>query len=557
MSPSLRSVHVHPPVTDSGPGRSRVPTYVVVVTTSLAAALVTLAPSAPAQASTTYVVRQHDPACSDRGPGTATKPFCTISAAANVAVAGDAVRVGGGTYREQVTAPSGVRFVASSRSAQIVGSDSLTSASWSAAGGHAWSTKLGAHTVVSAVFSGSSRLIRATRVARTPTDSWFLDPSTHRLYIDLGGPEPVAGDALTASVRQYGFLIRGVHDVTVQGFAFRDQGGAGILLDGSTRSVVRDVWVTGSASYGINDQKGTRDRIIGAHVRGNASIGIRLLGTTSSSITSSVSTRNGFHGISVQGGSGAHVGRNTTTGNLTPGVRRAAGIDISSGSLDAVVERNVSHDNDDSGIEIFTGAHGAVVRRNVTHDNGDHGIDVFSSTKATVVSNTSVRNATAGIDVEGGSTGARLRDNISVDNAIRTTRSKGDIRVDAASVPGTSMDHDLAFQSDGTTPLVEWGGVVYRRLAGLRAATGQERHGLAAKPQFVSLGSRNLELRPASPALDVADSSAPGWTSRDQTGARPVDAPGVRNRGVGPSGTPTWARWSGLPPPPGSTWLIA
>ena len=533
MSASARSAHGHLPHPLPGPGRFRVPTRVVVVS-SMVVALAVLVPAAPARAGTTYVVRQHDLGCSDGGPGTPAKPFCTISAAAKVAAAGDAVRVGAGTYREQVTVHRGVRFVAASRSAHVVGSDSLALATWSAAGGRAWSTELGAATLVSGVTSRGVRLSRATGVARTATDSWYFDAPTHRLYVDLGGPAPSADEALEASVRQYGFLVRGTHDVTVQGFTMSGQAGAGIFLDSSTHSVVRDVSVTGSASYGINDQDGTRDRIIGAHVSGNASIGIRLLRTASSSVTSSVSRRNGFHGISVQGGSGARVVHNTTTGNLTPGVRRAAGIDISSASLHAVVERNLSHGNDDSGIEVFTGSIGAVVRRNVSYDNGDHGIDVFRSTKATVVSNTAVANSTAGLDVEGGSTGTRMRDNISVDNATRTTRSKGDVRVDASSVPGTSIDHDLAFQSDTSKPLFEWGGVVYQRLAGLRAATNQEGHGLATSPRFVALRTRNLELGAASPALDIADSSAPGWLGRDRTGALPVDAPGVRNRGAGP-----------------------
>jgi hypothetical protein len=506
----------------------------VLVTSSLVAAVATVVPAAPALASTTYLVRQHDPHCSNTGPGNATRPFCTISAAAGVAVAGDTVRVGAGTYREQVTAPSGVRFVAPNRSAQVVGSDSLASASWSAAGGHAWSTVLGATTTVSRVLSGGTLLTRTTGVNRTGTDSWYLDATSNRLYVDLGGPAPRAGDALKAIVRQYGFLVRDQHDVTVEGFTMHGQGGAGILLDSSTHSLVRDVSVTGSASYGINDQGGTRDRIIGAHVSHSASIGIRLIDTTSSSVTSSVSRWNGFHGISVQGGSRAHVARDVTTGNITPGVRRAAGIDVSSGSLDALVERNVSHDNDDSGLEIYTGSAGALVRRNVTYDNGDHGIDVSASAQATVVSNTSVSNSAAGLNVEGGSTGATLRDNISVDDAVGSPRSKGSIRVDAASVSRTSIDHDLVFQSHRGTPRFEWHGVGYRRLAGLRRATNQERHGRAGNPRFVALRARNLELGPASPALDAADSRAPGWGARDQTGARPVDAPKVANTGVGP-----------------------
>lgn len=224
MCASDRTVHVDPSQAVPGGDRFRVPSFAVLVTSSLVAAVATVVPAAPALASTTYLVRQHDPHCSNTGPGNTTRPFCTISAAAGVAVAGDTVRVGAGIYREQVTAPSGVRFVAPNRSAQVVGSDSLASASWSAAGGHAWSTVLGATTGVSRVLSGSTRLTRTTGVNRTGTGSWFLDATSHRLYVDLGGPAPRAGDALKAVVRQYGFLVRDDHDVTVEGFTMRGQG---------------------------------------------------------------------------------------------------------------------------------------------------------------------------------------------------------------------------------------------------------------------------------------------------------------------------------------------
>ncbi len=370
-------------------------------------------------------------------------------------------------------------------------------------------------------------------MAGTVTDSWFFDTATRTLYVDLGGPAPTAADAVEATVRQYGFLVRNDHAVSVQGFTMRRQGGAGILLDTSTDSAVSDVTVSESASYGISDVGGSSDTITRAHVSNNGSIGIRLLGVTSSSVTSSFAHSNGFHGISVQGGSGVHVTGNTATGNLTPGIRRAAGIDVSSASLNALVERNISHGNDDSGIEIYTGSTGAVVRRNVTYDNGDHGVDISASANATVVSNTSVGNSAAGLNVEGGSTATTLRNNISVDDAVGTDRSKGDIRVDSASVSGTSIDHDLAFQTNGTTPLFEWDAVVYPSLAGLRAATNQETHGLAADPRFVDRDDGNLQLGPVSPALDAADSSAPGWVATDQTGAAPADQPEVADTGVG------------------------
>jgi hypothetical protein len=537
MSVSTRPVHVVS-CDESVPRRGRflVRSVAGVAASTVGAAVLATVPAAPAPAAahTTYLVRQHSRTCSDSGRGTRHRPFCSISAAARVADAGDTVRVGRGTYREQVTAPSGVRFVASRRSARILGSDSLASASWSPAGGTAWSTVLGDTTRVFRVFRGDTRLSRANGAARTGSDSWYLDAATHRLFVDLGGPAPGADDALVASVRQYGFVVRDVHGVTVKGFTLRAQGGAGILLDAATRSSVRRVTVTGSASYGINIQGGSKDRVIRAHVRHSASIGIRLLDTTSSLVNSSVSRSNGFHGISVQGGSGAHLAGNTTTGNRTPGIRRAAGIDVSSGSRNAVVQRNVSHDNDDSGLEIYTGSTGAVVRRNITYDNGDHGIDVSASASATLVSNTSVSNTASGLNVEGGSTGSKLRDNISVNDAVRSPRSKGGIRVDSASVSRTSIDHDLVFQSHHTTPLVEWAGVGYRHLHGLRRSTHQERHGHAADPRFVALRSRNLRLGARSPALDAADSRARGWVGKDRTGAHPFNVRRVRNTGVGP-----------------------
>ena len=117
---------------------------------------------------------------------------------------------------------------------------------------------------------------------------------------------------------------------------------------------------------------------------------------------------------------------------------------------------------------------------------------------------------------------------------MNTTRSKGGIRVDAASVPGTTIDHDLVYQSDGTTPLFEWNAVLYTSISTFRSASGQETHGKAGNPQFVNLGARDLQLGPASPALDAADSSATGWANTDQTGAAPVDQPDVADTGTGP-----------------------
>src|SRR5688572_2825363 len=67
--------------------------------TVLAAVLV-IVPDA--QAATSLYVDRNDPTCSDTGPGSAVRPFCTISRAAGIATPGQNVVVSEGTYVEEV-----------------------------------------------------------------------------------------------------------------------------------------------------------------------------------------------------------------------------------------------------------------------------------------------------------------------------------------------------------------------------------------------------------------------------------------------------------------------
>lgn len=527
----------------------RLPAAVPLLVTS---SLVLLAPAAQA-AGTTYLVDQAA-GCSDAaGSGTSSTPFCTISAATKMATAGDTVQVAGGTYREQVNAPSGVTFV-TTQGATLLGTDSLATATWTATGTTAWTTPLPGLAVPAQVFGSAGPLSKAAAADQTTAGSWFFDTATRLLYVDLGGATPTAADGLEVGMRSFGFLARNATGVVIDGFTLSRQNSAGVFLDLSTGDTVRNVQVSGSASYGINDNGGNGDLVTGVTASGNASVGIRLAGTTSSSVTDSTARNNGFHGVSVQGGSGAVVSGVVATGNRKPGQRVATGIDVSSQSTGATVERNTTFGNDDSGIEIYTGSTGAVVRRNVTYDNGDHGIDISSSASATVVSNTSVGNTTSGINVEGTSAGATLRDNIAVDDGVGSPRSKGNIRVDAASVTGTTIDRDLVFQSASpTTPLYEWAGVTYTSLAALQTATGQEGRGLATDPKFVSLSGRDLHLGSGSPAVDAADSDAPGWVGPDHDGKDPVDDTTVADTGHGPvtyADLGAFERAVAAPPPP-------
>jgi len=63
-----------------------------------------LARAADAPPTTLYVDGANS-SCSDKGSGTVTRPFCTISAAGSVVVAGQTVLVSEGTYAETVKVP--------------------------------------------------------------------------------------------------------------------------------------------------------------------------------------------------------------------------------------------------------------------------------------------------------------------------------------------------------------------------------------------------------------------------------------------------------------------
>ena len=497
--------------------------------------------AAPAEAAgTTYYVDQGSSSCSDAGPGTdPAAAFCTLTKAARTAAAGDTVLVADGQYREQVAVGSGVTWRATGSAAILLGTDSLDTAAWSPTTGTAWTTLLSGTAVPSQVFSGATRLAKASATDQTTSGSWFFDSASRTLSVDVGGPAPTPADALEVGMRSYGFLARATTGVVLDGFVVRRPNIAGVQLDSTTSSLVRGVRVSESGAYGVNDTGGTTDQVTGVGAFDNQSIGIRLFDTTDGTISSSTSHDNQFHGVSVQGGSGARVTGVVSHHNKRPGTRVAAGIDVSSASLNAVVAGNQTYLNDDSGVEIYTGSTGALVSRNESYDNGDHGIDVFASGNARVVSNTAVGNFAAGLNVEGGSTGAALRDNIAVDNAVGSTRSHGDIRVDPLSVAATTIDSDLTYQSGaGSDPLYEWDNVNYTDPATLRAATGQEAHGLAAAPGFTSLAQRDLSLTLSSPAVDAADATASGWADADLLGHAPVDQPDVVDTGAG---SPAWA----------------
>ena len=404
---------------------------------------------AAAVASTLYVDKANA-SCTNSGSGTLSAPYCSISAAAADAVAGQTVQVASGTYSEDVTP-----------------ANSGTS---------------GSPIVFTAAPAANVTVTGGTNGFTLSSRSWIK----------------VAGFTVTGT-SSYGILVSSSHDITIQGNH-----------------------VTSA----------------GHPVSGQVAAGIRLTSTTTSStVIGNTTDHNSDSGIYVVNSStGNQILGNVSFSNARGYTRAANGIEVMASSN--TVANNIVHDNEDSGMT-FRGSSASSnkILDNVSYKNGDHGIDMTTSsggvTGQVAVGNTVFKNVTAGINVEGGAT-ATIRNNISVDNGIGSPRTKGDYRVDAASVSGgTTLDYDIAYLS-ASNPMFVWNGSSYTSLAAFRAAVpGQEVHGVQADPKWKDQTAGDFHLTAGSPAIDSADSGAPSEPSTDLEGQARVDDPATANTGAG------------------------
>ncbi|NUR07263.1 MAG: PKD domain-containing protein [Nocardioidaceae bacterium] len=488
----------------------------------------------------TYYVTGSSPSCSDTGPATQAAPLCTINAGLRKALAGDTVLVGAGQYREQARllasgepgAPVTVR--ATSPDAVLLGTDDLSdTAGWSPAGPTAWQHAFSPAAPPTQVFLDGNRLTKAAGLAAMGSGSWFFDPAAGLLYVDVGGGNPASGHTVSAGARNFGLMLRSVSYVDVSGFSFRQQNLSGLYLD-QVDHVTVDGYTTSSAgSHGTTVDGSSHVALSDVTATDDLGAGVRFFQSSDSSLDGGSTHHNQYHGVSVQGSQRVTVAHVTSYANKRVGTRVATGIDVSSSSVDTLVEDNTVYGNDDSGIEAYTGATGTVIRRNLSYDNNDHGIDNSAAPGSVVVSNTVVGNATAGINFEGGSDHPVTRDNVTMDNAVGSTRTIGEIRLDETSAPGADLNRDLVFQSNGG-PLFEWASQPYGTLAAFRGASGQETDGLSANPRFAGLAARDLRLTSESPAIDAAFTQLAAWAAKDRVGASPVDDPAVADTGTGP-----------------------
>jgi parallel beta-helix repeat protein len=383
--------------------------------------------------------------------------------------------------------------------------------------------------------------ISAAAAAATAGTTVLVSAGTYDEQVSVArsgnAPQPVvfrAQPGQTVIVRggQYGFYVSARSWITIDGFHVTDTTSDGIHISSNSAHVkVLDNTVTSA----------------GQPASGLTAKGISLTNVTDSVVDGNTVTHNSNYGIYLVQSTGVEVAGNELAFNAKQFSRAASGIRLHS-SPGNTISRNVSHDNEDSGIELVTGSDGNLVVDNVCYGNGDHGIDNLDARNQRIVANSVYRNVTAGINAEGGSTGAVLANNISVDNGIDSPRTKGNIRVDAQSTAGTSIDYDLVHLRTAGTAVV-WGSSFYSSLGAMRAATGQEPHGVEADPGWLDAAAGDLHLTAGSPAIDSANSGASGQTQTDADGSARVDDPAVANTGAGPRAYDDRGAYEFLPGP--------
>jgi parallel beta-helix repeat protein len=413
-------------------------------------------PPPPPPPPATLYVDQSNPSCSDAGSGAQSRPFCSIKPAANIAVAGETVQVGNGTYQQQL-AP---------------------------------------------VSSGTATapIVFAAAPSATPTIT--------------GGSD--------------GIYISGVNYITVQGFAVTGTSADAVVLKNASNITLRGNTITGA----------------GQPASGLIAKGIRADAVSDSTIADNTVAHNTDYGIYLfDGSTDNQVVGNHVFANARGYERAASGIRVY-GSTGNTITGNVTHDNEDSGIEFFNDAGSNIVTNNLSYNNGDHGIDDNNAPCQTLLANTAYNNFTAGINLEGNSPGGTVENNISVDNGVNSTRTRGNIRVDSASIAagtcldGTAVahptvDYNLVNLSAAGT-MYTWGTALYPSLSVFQAATGQESHAIQANPQWVDPANGDFHLQGTSPAIDSANSGAPGEPATDAVGNPRVNDPFVNNAGAGP-----------------------
>jgi len=205
-----------------------------------------------------------------------------------------------------------------------------------------------------------------------------------------------------------------------------------------------------------------------------------------------------------------------------------------------------------AGVQVNSGASGVVITGNTFVSVAQHSaVTVAGAPGTDITGNTIAAQCGPAIDVSATSTGASIQNNIVTLHAGITGSCSGTddataIAVDPTSTAGTTSDYNLINPAAFPTAY-DWGGSAYPAtaagLASFQGATSQGAHDIAADPMLNSERTTSTMGRgeagfylpeTGSPAIDSANSAAPGELPSDQVGDPRENDPSVTTKpGVG------------------------
>ncbi|HEX5115122.1 MAG TPA: PKD domain-containing protein, partial [Pseudonocardiaceae bacterium] len=241
----------------------------------------------------------------------------------------------------------------------------------------------------------------------------------------------------------------------------------------------------------------------------------------------------GAPAVAVSDSSRITVEHNLLTGDPTS---TGGGVVVSGTSSDVTVSRNDVFGNRGDGVSVQSGVTGTTVITNAITDNTGTAVAVDDAPGTVITSNTAFFNCGTGIALTGASTGATIENNILDDDSTAagpafcgTVPAQSELTVAADATTGTTADYDIVFNSVNDF-VYDWAGVARTSAATFTAATGQGAHDINANPRVTS---NTGQVATTSPAIDSADSAAPGEQTVDELGNPRVDDPLVPNTGIG------------------------
>jgi parallel beta-helix repeat protein len=498
-------------------------------------------PPPPSGTSGTTTLYVGGAGCSDAGTGTSTTPYCTIGAAAAVAVGGQTVLVGAGTYPENVTPKN-----SGQPSAPIV---------FTAAAGAAVRVTGQAHGFT--ISSQHDITVNGFTVSNTTSNGIYLKSSSR---ISVTGNIVTASGKRVSGQTATGIYVNATTGSTISGNTSYDNSDAGIFLTGGSTGIQ----VLGNQTYlnargyvraapGI-DVRSPGNQVIGNISHDNEDSGIQFYtGGDNNLAADNVVYHNkgwsttlgavvGDHGIDNLGVRGNRIISNSIYDNVT------AGINVE-GLPASWLTGAISSDATTLSVGTTTGfpATGAFTiqvddeQMSVTAGQGSTTWTVQRGVNGTVPAAHMAGSSTTQNVLQW--SGFVIENNVLMDNAVNcptasggvTTcpATKGNIRVDKTSFVGVTVDYDLMNLSvPGTWGT--WQNTLYSSFNAFAAASGQEAHGLAGDPKWVDAGHGDLHVRRGSGAVDSANSGVSGEQTSDRDGKPCTDDLLTANTGTGP-----------------------